>query len=157
MGKLFPHPVGVFCTIPNPPQSRIIPKIIFFRKTAISSNIPYYSLLGLMATPGQYCWPVTGTPALCPPAVLLRSVSPSALPCTSPSPRREGPVALIQRIPSYFPPASLSPSRPFSPFPLLGLEGVVLRRNSDAAGSTCSTWWHFAKLYRKIRRPTPCK
>ena len=39
MGKLFPHPVGVFRTIPNPPKSRIIQKIDFFRKTAISSNI----------------------------------------------------------------------------------------------------------------------
>ena len=39
MGKLFPHPVGVFCTIPNPLKSRIILKNDFFRKTAISSNI----------------------------------------------------------------------------------------------------------------------
>ena len=39
MGKFFPHPVGVFRTIPSPPKSRIIQKIDFFRKTAISNNI----------------------------------------------------------------------------------------------------------------------
>ena len=27
MGKFFPHPVGVFRTIPNPPKSRIMQKI----------------------------------------------------------------------------------------------------------------------------------
>ena len=42
IGKLFPQPVGVFCTILNPPTSRIIQKIIFFRKTAISSNIRFF-------------------------------------------------------------------------------------------------------------------
>ena len=29
MGKFFPHPVGVFRIIPNPPKGRIIPKSIF--------------------------------------------------------------------------------------------------------------------------------
>ena len=46
MGKLFPHPVGVFCTIPNLLKSHIIQKIDFVRRAAISSNITYspYSL-----------------------------------------------------------------------------------------------------------------
>ena len=32
MGRLFPHPVGVFCTIPNPPKSRIMQQIDFSEK-----------------------------------------------------------------------------------------------------------------------------
>ena len=32
MGKLFPHPVGVFRTIPKPPKSRVIQKIDFSEK-----------------------------------------------------------------------------------------------------------------------------
>ena len=40
MGKSFPHPLGVFCPIPNPPQ---VPYDAKNRFLAISSNIPYYS------------------------------------------------------------------------------------------------------------------
>ena len=40
MGKSFPHPVGVFCTIPNPPKSRIIKKIDFWPYLVIFRIIP---------------------------------------------------------------------------------------------------------------------
>ena len=43
IGKSFPHPLGVFCTIHNPPKSRIIKKINFSEKRpylVISPIIP---------------------------------------------------------------------------------------------------------------------
>ena len=57
MGRLFPHPVGVFCSIPNPPQSRIMDNIFVFRKTPISSNLGEVALcsvwLELCNSPAQ--------------------------------------------------------------------------------------------------------
>ena len=44
MGKSLPHPVGVFCTIPNPPKCHIMQKSFFFGKTVIFNNIHIISL-----------------------------------------------------------------------------------------------------------------
>ena len=41
MVKLFPHPLGVFRTIPNPPKCRIMQKIDFWPYLVISLVIPY--------------------------------------------------------------------------------------------------------------------
>ena len=38
MGKSFPHPVGVFCTIPNHPNCHILPKI------DVSGYSPYLAI-----------------------------------------------------------------------------------------------------------------
>ena len=47
MGKSFPHPVGVFCTIPNPPKSHIMQKIGFWPYLAIFRIIPIIPIIPL--------------------------------------------------------------------------------------------------------------
>ena len=47
MGKLFPHLVGVFCTIPNPPKSNIMQKIDFLQYLAIFHIIPTIPIIPL--------------------------------------------------------------------------------------------------------------
>ena len=50
MGKLFPHPVGVFRTIPNPPQSRIMQQIDLFRKLILGAQRQRRQPLNITAT-----------------------------------------------------------------------------------------------------------
>ena len=56
MGKLFPHPVGVFRTIPNPPKSRTMQKIDFWPYLVIFPIIPTMvgNPISLFVVPRQY-------------------------------------------------------------------------------------------------------